>query len=1461
MTAKRVAGLLALTASWLLGTTMGMTAAGLRTSAGRNALVGAVLEGANNALHGSMEAREISGSFLGGLVARGLVIREPDGTILAEISELQLGYGLRDILGGRIVLGSLRLTSPQVNLIKRPGRRLNLEEVLGVGGPGGDGRSPLIAFNDVEITDGTLIVRAPTDRRDSLIEVEDTPDGLMRVRRITGLNGTLPYVRISSPLPNEDGIRIDAAALRGVVSDPSLTVIKARGRIEVRGDSVQLAMDEVELPASQAELQGSLGFATGTLMLGLGIQARQLTTDDIRGLVGAVPAGLTGDGVLQIQSLSEDVLSFRAVDFSVEGTGGGGAANGELAMVLGPGDEWAFQPTRIDLREFDLEYIRGFFDTLPIAGRATGRFESDGPSDEMNLGLDVTFRDSLVEGWPVTKFAGSGIIAVGVPGEIVFRDYEVREARLDLGTVQRILPAVDLVGTLSGMGVLNGPWLEVQFAGDLGHADSLLPQTNARGTVRVDARRDTLGVWADLDFDSLSIVGMHSSYPQLADLGGSFVGRVVVEGYLDAASLRANLEGPAGAVFVDGTLVLLPDRKGASDLDLRVSRFNLKRLNSQLPETVLFGRLRGAGAFDSLNGSWSQANAMIRASSLEGVRLDSASVTLRVADGTLGLDTLEVWGRQLRMSGAGEIGLSGGLPGELSLAAANDSIASIEPLLESLLGSLDPVFREAGQPWGSLRLTLNVEGALSDFLVSGVLDARDVDRGDLHVTRILAEGTWRNTSRQLQLSGLIDSMEISRWQFADSELRVEGPTDSLGWFARTRFGPDGLGAWIAEGKLIEQDGRRSVPIDLMGFLLASGAWFVESPALVELSDSGIDVRQLAVTSDAGAGNAKVSGRFPFRGDGELTISGQALPVEDVWILLQRQYRNVGGEIGGTFSFSGARDDPTMNLSVSLHNARFERFQAPQLVGTLGYGNRAVEGNFTLVRTGQEIMKIAVNLPLDLSLVGVEQRRLPQPISVQARADGVDLSFLDAMIPSVRDAGGTLDANFGVAGTWENPELNGRIVIDSGVATFPGLGVTHEAINGQLRLSGDTIHVDGLSLTSGGGDAQVTGYLRLEELTQPILNLSVDATDFRGIELRDFLSLTATGTLRLSGPIFNATATGAGTVTRGVLYYADLISKDIINIEDTLYTEFVDTRLIRREGLGVAFQNRFLESLSVDSLQLRMGSDVWMRSTEANIQLLGDVMVNKRLREYRLSGTLQTARGTYRVSPGPSLVQLVATREFTVTRGEVTYLGTPDLNAAVDIEARHRLRSVRGQDVTVFVHIGGTVYEPRLTFTSDILPAISETEVLSYLFFGAPSVEALAGTGNFADQRLVEQGLNQFLGAVSGQIEYSLISDLKVPLDYLQIRPTGVGTQLYGLDVAVGKRLGEKWFLTVNPRVCSRDNLGETLRNLGASLEYRLSGTWLLLLSGDPVQSCSAFSTRQFTEKYQLGVDLYWEKRY
>src|SRR5205814_10118780 len=67
---------------------------------------------------------------------------------------------------------------------------------------------------------------------------------------------------------------------------------------------------------------------------------------------------------------------------------------------------------------------------------------------------------------------------------------------------------------------------------------------------------------------------------------------------------------------------------------------------------------------------------------------------------------------------------------------------------------------------------------------------------------------------------------------------------------------------------------------------------------------------------------------------------------------------------------------------------------------------------------------------------------------------------------------------------------------------------------------------------------------------------------------------------------------------------------------------------------------------------------------ANIQLAGSVRLTKRRNLYLVSGTLQAARGTYRLKVGP------VSREFVVSQGTVRYFGTPDQDAALDIEAKH-----------------------------------------------------------------------------------------------------------------------------------------------------------------------------------------------
>jgi translocation and assembly module TamB len=1462
---RRFTTALILLGCWFLAVAAGVAAAGYGTGSGRNVLAQALRDVANNAVNGSVAIGEIFGSLLGGVGARDIVVRDEDGQVFAEVSQLQLAYGLRDILGGRIAMGRLTLTSPNVYIIDRPGRRLNIEEILGLGGPPSeDGPGPLISFRDVQIIDASVTIMSPADRGDTTIhEAEETADGYMRIRRVTDLYARLPYVRISSPFRGEEAVQIDVARLSANVSDPKFRISFAQGRVQILGDTIRLAMERVELPRSRAEVNGSFILADGDLRPNLELHSERVSTDDVRGLVSQVPVGMAASGSMVIRAPSHGVVEFYGEPFAIEGLGNGGQARGRLAMELGPEGSWAFRNTRLDLEDLDLEYIRSFFDTLPIAGRATGYFEADGPKKELSLGLNVTFLDSLVEGWPATVINGAGTVSIGVPGEVVFRDYQLQNASIDMATVRRILPGIDLQGLLYGSGRLNGPWLQLSFDGDLRHVAVPPLETRARGNIQFDARGDTLGVSAELFFDSLNLDGLHSSYPELG-IGGSFRGTTRVDGYADSLWVDADLEGPAGAVFAEGTVIVLPERKGAHALDMRVARLNLEHLADGLPRTDLFGRIIGRGMSDSPEGPRANAHAEFRISSVEGVVLDSVLLDMAIEDSTLRLDTLDLRGRSVNASGAGEIGLWHSRRGTIGASVETDSIGAIEGIIGALLGPVEDV--GAGiEPSGSLVGDLRIDGALSDFELSGHLRGSRISRIPVYMSDLKVDGRWRWPQGNVDVDATVDSVELAGFGFTRVVLQVDGKRDSLSWLGRSRFGRKSNEQWIARGRLLSADGQYTVPVNLLGFQLATGAWHARQPLVLHATADGIDFSEAIIGSDVGAGSIVVNGRLPFKGEAGLTASLVALPVSDLWALLQRDYDEVEGEIGGKFSLSGTVDYPIMSLSVSLIDARFGDFTAPQLQVTSDYRFQRLQGEVSALRMGKEVLKVNVELPVDLALKEIETRQLPGRVSVLARADSVDLSLLNAITPLVSRLDGTLDADFGVAGTWENPELTGRISIANGVGHYPAIGVLHEDINGSFRLSGDTIWVEQLSLKSGRGNADVTGFVRLEELSRPVLDLRFRAQNFDALDVRDFLSLEASGDLEMRGPVFDATLTGEGEITRGVLYFADVVEKQLVSFQDTLLfteSELVDTMAIRREGLGARFENRLYNSLRVDSLRLEMGSDVWMRSSEANIQLLGDLVVNKEGDQYRLNGTLQTPRGTYRLSPGPSLIQLVATREFTVTRGEVTYFGTPDLNAALDIEAKHDVHSIRGEDITAFVHIGGTLYDPRLRFSSDAQPPISETEILSYLFFGAPSVEALAGAGQgaYGDQRLVQQGLNQFLEAVSGQLEYSVISNLNVPLDYVQIRPSIYRNELAGVDLAVGKRLGEKWFVTLSPRICTRQN-PFAAESLGASLEYRFTKQWLFLVSGDPVQSCVPFSSYRLAPKYQLGVDLLWEKRY
>jgi len=250
-----------------------------------------------------------------------------------------------------------------------------------------------------------------------------------------------------------------------------------------------------------------------------------------------------------------------------------------------------------------------------------------------------------------------------------------------------------------------------------------------------------------------------------------------------------------------------------------------------------------------------------------------------------------------------------------------------------------------------------------------------------------------------------------------------------------------------------------------------------------------------------------------------------------------------------------------------------------------------------------------------------------------------------------------------------------------------------------------------------------------------------------------------------------------------------------------------------------------------------------------------VRLSKTAATYNPTGDLNAPRGTYTLKIGP------VTRDFTVTRGKVTYTG--DLNAGLDIQAQHVVRSVRGDEIPVIANISGTLYAPRLTLTSTIRPPISETDLASYLITGYPANEAtLLGQGN-----AVQTTLAYFSSALSSELERALIQDLGVPIDLIEIRPGLSPTSTSGgtlTQLAAGWQIGKKTFLTFNAGFCP-DFSQLSYRNLGASLEFRFSREWKMQGTVEPtIQSCGTFglsSRLAATNPYQIGFDILWEREF
>jgi len=904
-------------------------------------------------------------------------------------------------------------------------------------------------------------------------------------------------------------------------------------------------------------------------------------------------------------------------------------------------------------------------------------------------------------------------------------------------------------------------------------------------------------------------------------------------------------------------VTVMSPRFGADSLVLDLLHVDAAALRGLGTSTALNGRVSVTGTIDTLRPPSGRMTIALDQSRVGGVTLDAVSAGIRADGGMVIVDTAWVVWPEGRIDAGGTLGYAAPDSGTLRLSAAASSLTVFDSLARATLGIARDTLRPRPLD-GLARAELSMRGALDDASISGDLEAEDVVLDAWHVTAM--EGHFSADSlgaKGVTLDLSIDTLSLGERAVDSIRVTLSGRRDSLALAGDARMHRArvaGGGSWLSQGDLA------SLRLDSLALNFPAQQWRLVRPVRVEISDRvTVLADTIALEATDGSGALSLVGSVPGSAPGDLTVSLVGLQLNDIADLFSADSSAASGLASLDIHLTGTRDQPVLRGSASVAGAVFGDVRAPLARAAFDYDAQRLRSRLTFWRTGDPILEVDLSLPYDLALARRNDRKLAGPLEITARADSVDLLVLEAFTPSIRDTRGTLFLDLQATGSWVEPRLDGAMAIHQGRMTIPSLGVRYGPMEGAVRFSGDSMIVDTLQLNSGEGTLNVRGSLRFAELNRPVMNLQFAADRFLAMDVPNYLRLRPSGNLKLQGGFAHPVLTGAGELTGSVIFFADLVNKRIVDLEDPLYADLVDTTAFRKQSLGAAFQSRFLDSLEIRNLAFELGTEVWLRSSEANIQLEGDVTINKVRKVYRIDGDFDAQRGNYSLRIGPVI------RDFTVERGKVRYLGTPDLNALLDLQARHIVHTMDGDELPIVAKIGGSILEPTLSLSSPGR-VLAERDLVSYLMFGRSEFQQSGGGQATGVTQAVQAGVAMLSTALTSEVQRSLVNDFGIGIDLLELRPGFSNGGLSGMSsstqLTAGWQLGSKWFVAFNAGLCLGAQAGSiSSRNFGASLEYRFAKHWRTQVIAAPAQSCLSGTTSTTQSLYKLGANLLWERDY
>ena len=1487
-------------------------------------------------MRGKLHLGKISGSFLTDFAVDSITITGLDDSVFIATGPTHVTYDPRDFIDGRIIFRSVEIQHPFFVFRKDADNTWNYNKVFppSGGSPAGPaGRAlpgrrvaarlestpparsafgALLLFRNVRIRGlhfRLTVPWSPDDslkgpRRDSAIvrnlasrDQEIRPvlvKGKRAYQRTTNwTEGDFTFNSIRLRSPDQPGRRFDIARFDVNEQSPPFAVRNMRGVVLWTGDSLRIDIRHLELPGSVARGSGLLEWANDRpVHYDLLIHSDSVSLDDVAWIAPSIPRTGGGSVTLRIKTdQDQHLLDYMLTSMDLRTNAS--HLRGAMTFAVG-GPVLIVKDMDLEASPVDFALIetmnRGKF-AQPWNGTFTGTVRArGGPLNHFVVDdLRLRYADRNVPG-ASSEFSGHGELDILDPANTTFHGFHLNLARLDLRTPQFLSPAFPrLNGTISGEATLDSVWTDVRFSdADITHADGDdTPPSRFKGDIRLTSTGPNIDFEVAVAALPLSLNTIARSYPDLP-VRGTYTGPMRLQGELADFSANVDLSGDAGRIQLEGRFDASAPGYSAS------SRGSVQALDARqffaragAPSTSLNGRFTTEIEGDSLANLIGNAQFTADRSLVDSVRVHGAQAVLRFAGGAMQVDSLRIESASGTLTARGGLGLS---------AARTDSLAF--RLDVDSLGGLRRYLVRARAAAAAVTRADTAAAVLADSL-GGVISASGVLTGNFSRVAVRANAIGSQlrmgsvTARQATITAAIGAIPDS----SAGAVNFEADTVRVGTLAYSRIaGRDSLVA--LDGHRLTLSARSAldsaraaadisfhgdtaaVRLDSLSIQTSVDSWLLRHVAQVQVVHGSATVDSIALRGTHG-GSLSVSGGTTADSVLAISVRADSVPLSGVGELLQQQ-APLEGTATGTAAVSGTLDNPAMRFDATLRNGLLMGLRLDEIHANGQFADRTLSTSFAYSRAGVRALYGTAKLPLDLSPGATGSRLIEAPLTATIHTDSGGMAVLASLSKSVTKASGSLALDADVTGTWKHPLIDGALVVHNGELSLEQLGAVRlTALEANVGFHGDSIAgiVSAHSGSTKPATGALSGVIGIRDIDRPTYNLKLSAQSFNVIDRARFATLDLSGNLGLTGASDAATLTGSLTVDRGTIAIPELVQKHLISLDDPEFYNVVDTSAFEDRRLLPTPPSSIISNLAVNDLTVRMGREVWLRSSEANINLGGQVTVQsgRSQREktagrvqLQLDGALQTVRGTYvlKLAPGVS-------RTFTVENGSVRFFGDQDLDGTLDINGLYTVRQSSQQtsrpDVRVKVHIGGTLLAPNPPELSspDSGRGISQADLVSYLATGQPSSQIGGPTGDYfstAANVFLNTGFQFNTGGVCDQTQ---LSTGVFDASQARIRDN-TGGVLSGARFNCARQVGDRTLLRLDYGLCQvgqlvgGGGLGDPLTYtdaIGLKVDYQLNAS--LTLSGGMEPPTSAVlctpnaSARGFAPTpRQFGLDLF-----